>query len=229
MSDASGSLNPFASPPVMDAQLAEPPRGQGRLKTVAIISVVLGGLGLMTNCSSAVFLAAGKQAQAAMMPMSQPGMDAEMLKVQQEMMDAMYGVQEKFWTGLVVLCAVHFVVAVSLLIGGILCLKRSRAGGKVLTVAASLAITYVIGQTIVQGMMQLQQADVMKDYMQQIANAAGGPNPPPPGFGQMMATATSIGIFIGVAFLVVFALVKIGFYLFTILTLKKPYIRALLQ
>lgn len=197
----------------------------GRLKTISIIAIVLGGLGLMTCFTSVVSVLLSEQMQKLAFPVNMGELDPEAVELQKEMQEAIYGAQRQHRTKLLATSGAHFVVTMLLLVGGIQCLRKKSSGRSCLLVAAALAIVFELGRGAVQAMIQLQQASIVSSMMTRVFEASG--DEVPPQFGQTMATFTTVGIVIGLAIGGILILAKVIFYVYTVVFLKKPAVREL--
>jgi hypothetical protein len=207
-------------PPPEVAEPVSSPRGPtGRLKAIAIIGIVLGALGVFSAMAGLFGLVIGSKLQAALTPASQPGMPDEAISVQQDMQRELQAVQDRFWVANWGLVSTQFVCAISLLVGGILCLKRAPVGRLVLTLACSLAIAFELIRAVVTTLVQMQTMAITTMYMERLMQSSGGP-----GAEQMasfMASATKIGAIFGMLFAGAIVLVKLIYYGYSVYFLRK--------
>ncbi len=229
MPDFSDTFDPYASPIEVPEPLAklEAPF-PGGLKAICIIAIVLGSLGAMAALLSGVGLVVGQQAQAALNP-SQPGTSAEMEELQQKMQTEINAIANKYIVANTAAALMHLFTAVLLLSGAIMTLRRTALGASLLTFGSAASILYVVGYGILNILIQLQTVPVIESFMGELVAETGEQAGQNADALAMMPKFLMIGVFIALAFSVLFALVKITFYLITIFYLRKPQIRALFQ
>jgi hypothetical protein len=229
MSDVPTSSKLESDSGVVAAEVVVDTRLLNRFKTFSIIAIILGGLGLLTCLSSVAYLLMGNQLQVMYGAFSQPGMPPEMAELQQQMQTAMFAVQEEFFAASLAVAVVHFFVALGLFTGGIACLRRVPVGRTILMLSAVVAILFEIGRAVVQSLVQLQVADVMRQYMVRMMETSAGPaGAPPPQVGQFISVLTSAGMMVGLVIGMGFVLIKILFYVATVWHLRNPAVRDLL-
>ena len=223
--------NPYQPPPTHIAATGaavQPGRRPGGLTAICVITLVLGGLGLIASLVGLAALAAQDQIQKTFAVKSQPGMPENFAKTQQEMQAKMQTVQKPYRGVSMGLLATNIVLASCLIVGGIMVLRFHPKGCSLLVGAFVVAIAFETARTIVGVAMQLDTAAVMSQTMVRMAEAS----PSSGGSGgvqaaETIAMITRIGVFVGMAFTVVFGLAKIIFYIIGFRYLRRPTIRAL--
>ncbi|MBM4088082.1 MAG: hypothetical protein FJ276_01440 [Planctomycetes bacterium] len=191
------------------------------LKAICILAIVLGGLGAFGAAMGGVGLAVGQSLQGLFSPPAQPGMDSRMVELQRTMQREMQEVTDRYLPFSIVEIVTHMITALMLLAGGAMTLNKSAAGRLILIWGCTLAIFYVLGQTVLNTVIQLRMLPIVQSFTDGMVEGAGG-DAPPDIFPAIMAAA----IWAGVAFGGVLAVVKLFFYAFAIVYLRKPHIAA---
>ena len=197
----------------------------GGFKAVAIIAILLGALGLLTVAMSAASLLWGKQLQAAVAPMNQPGLKPEIRDAQAAMQADLQALQDRFRSATSILVAAHLVVALMLLVGGIQSLRLAAAGRTILLTGCGLAIGFDLAAFVVKAMMQLESTSLLARHMPRIMEASG--NRLPPGATNMASATAQITIFVGIGISLIWLIAKLVYYAIAIRQLRKPEIRQL--
>jgi hypothetical protein len=207
-----------------------PRQRPGGLTAICVIAIVLGGLGL---CSSLFGLAAlafqdnlEKFAmQQQQMPQGMPNgpfkqqMEAQQ-KMQKEMQKGMTEVGHRYRGFTIGTTLLNVLFASSLLIGGIMVMKLNPAGRKFLVTVFIAVIVFEIVRAAITVVMQLDMAAAMASAIQ------GGPNNQQAAF---LATTMKLGVYLGMAFGVVWGLAKIIFYGIGASYLNRPNTRQLFE
>jgi len=196
----------------------------GGLTAICVIVLVLAGLGILGGLLGAVGQLASQQMQSAFSGMNQPGMDNDLAEMQMEMNKQMMGVQKKWMPITLSFLAASVLVSVGLLLGAIFSLQAKPVGRTILSWSLVLAILVDGGELIPTIMAQMETVDVMKASMGKMMQSQGGNAPP--GSAEMMSGFMSIGAYVGIAFVVIWAVLLIGFYLFSLVYLGKPHVAA---
>jgi hypothetical protein len=224
MPDPTSPFDPYASP-VTSAQRLGSYR-PGGLTALCILAILLGALGLFTALFSGVSIVAGRQLQE-MLTFRQPGQTPEAAKLQREMNDKTMDVVDEFRVYNVLAVLVHLVVTTSLLVGAVMTLRLNPTGRRVLHAACWLAILFELGRGILQTFMQLKNFAIMREYMPRVMSSAGQGGAPRPGAEQIAETMTNMIIYFSLGFMAIFILLKVIYYVITIVYLRKPKIRGL--
>jgi hypothetical protein len=191
------------------------------LKAVCIIAIVLGGLGTLFSCGGAASLVIGQSLQAAFnMPVPQ-GVDPEEMRVQQELQAQLAAIDREHLPFMIAAVILHLISGLVLLFGGIFTLKLSATGRSILLAGCVLAILYELVGGVVNMMVQIQKVPVAQKFMDQ-ALQPGAPAGLPPAFGQFMLAF----MFAMLAISLITVLIKLAFYVVSIVYLKKPHIAA---
>jgi len=219
MSNQPNSWDPYTAPQTADVPVARGPAPTG-LKAICIIAIVLGALGLATSCGGVVQLAVGESLQSAFNMPAGPGIDPELARAQQEMQAEIVKIGRQNLPLKIVAAVLHILSALGLLVGGIMTLRLSRTGRSILLAGCGAAILYELLQTVLGVMDQLTMMPIVQKFFDQ--GMPPGAGEMPPAFGQFMAA----GVVVGIAFTVIFALVKLAFYLFSVIYLQRKHVVA---
>jgi hypothetical protein len=185
--------------------------------------MILGALGLLNALMAVVGLVFGSQIQGAFGPGAQPGMPQEMVDAQKQMQVELQAVQDRFWAANAVLTSLHVLVASTLLVGGIQCLRRVSPGRRILLTACCAAIVFEIASGIVKAFVQMETASVTTRSMERMMEATGSQAPPE--VAEFMLIAAKVGVVVGAAFSLALIIAKLVFYLLSIRHLRKPEVR----
>jgi hypothetical protein len=220
MSDVPASWDPYAPPqaPQVAATGGALPPG---LKAICIIAIILGGLGMLISCGGVASMAIGPALQAAFPMSAQPGMDPDLVRAQEEMQEQMAAIGREYLPFTIGTLVVHLLAALALLVGGILTLKVSATGRSILLTGCALAVLYELVNGVLNVVMQMRMGPPVQRFMEQ-ALQRGGQAQMPSGFGQFMLAI----MFVTLGISLVAMLVKIGFYVFSVIYLKKAHIAA---
>jgi hypothetical protein len=218
MSNIPTSWDPYSAPQAPQVVAPQGPLPAG-LKAVCIIAIVLGGLGILFSCFGAFGLIAGQATQSAF---EMPGpAGGDMAQAQREMQTQIMEATRAYQPYLIVSVLLHVFAAIALLFGGILALKVSATGRLVLLAGCALATLYELVQSVLSVLVQSQTLPITQKYMEQ-ALPPGGPANLPPGFSKAMVVVMLV--FAGIGLLL--SLVKIVFYVFSIIYLQRAHIVA---
>jgi len=219
--DASAFDGPAAESP---EDSPRPDALPGGLKAICIIVIVLGALGTIAAMVTGVGLVLGQQAQAAFAP--QQDMGAEMRQIQDQMQEEMNAIAAKYRMPSVGAMLLHLLTALMLLIGGVMTLRRKALGRRILLWGCGLSIVYLVVETILNTLMQLQSLPIYQEYgddlMAEAARQGGGDAANMPNF-------LMIAIFVGLGFAVLLSVAKIVFYLISIFYLRRSQVEALMR
>ncbi len=209
MSTTPTPIDPYA-PPSVDAELRSGPVMPRMLKTIAIVAIVFGGIGVLKSLGTGVALVAGAQFQGMFMPdeeaMPEKAPDAQ--QAQRELQSEINAVTQKYLPWNIIRTVVHLGTALMLLVGGILALQSHGVGRVVLLYGALLAIVYELGNSAMDVYINLRLLPVVRRFADRLTEGPGNAGNPGE-VAQGIMTAVLIGVtVIGV----LFALMKIGLY-----------------
>ena len=195
------------------------------LKIICIISIVLGVTGGIASLANGLTLATGSQGQANLQQADGPVNAELMQKMQREMYE--HASQYALWQ--VVLLGLHAISAAGLVVGGIFMLKRRVLCIGLLRLAMLVAILYVIGEVVLQIVIQVETLPIAERYGREIMDQAmkqagsGGAQ-----VGQL-PNMLLVGIYVALGMMVVFALVRLAFYLLGEIYLGRSSVRQLMD
>jgi len=224
MTELPTGFDPYASPGDPAPVVADTGLSTG-LKTIAIIAVVLGAFGLVSVMMGVVGLALNRQLQSVFNAGPTEGDGNAAARFQQDLQKRLAVTTERFLPASLVILAAKLGVAVLLLTGGIMVLLLKPSGRGLLRLACGLAIFYELAATALNTVIQVTNLRIMKEMTDGMLGGApgGGRGGPPP---EMFSKIMTIAMFAGLAFAVALALVKIVFYVFSVVHLGKPAVRA---
>jgi hypothetical protein len=235
MSNPETSFNPYAAPAqgYSPTTYAPPPGTRpGWYIAFCVIAIVLGILGALGGALGAMSVVANQSfqrnfgAQPAM-----PGAADEMMELQNEMQQEILAVERRYMYYLITTQVLVVVVGSGLAIGGFMALQMTKTGASVLGNMFLVASVFDVGRLVLTVIYQIEMGQVMGGYMSEIMQKAGqqGGNQPPPGLGEIMSTAVTVGIWVGVCFSVAWVVIKLLIYIPGWMYLSKPQTQALLK
>lgn len=195
------SDNPFSSPtqnpgnqPMPGGLNQAPAKAPGVVTAIAVISLILGAFGLFSACAGV----GGFFLNKAMMSQFETMADDPGMKMQLDIQRA----QAPYMMGNMVLFGFNFLIGCGLIIGAIMIFARKSIGPGLLKKTFLAAVLFCICRLVLGVVTQLGTKEAVMEAMRK------GPNPE-------LTTQMFAGMFwVGVVFLVIQALVLIGFYLF---------------
>jgi hypothetical protein len=195
-----------------------------------VIAIILGGLGLLGSLVAIASLAAGSRLQQAMM-MSPPGPGGEKLvEAQRAMQQRVQSVTDRYWWPNAGFALLNVGLAASMLVGGIMALKRAPKARALLMTVFAVALPFEISRCTVQAFMQWETASVISDIMPRMMGASAPANGP----GAQQAAAmgsvfAKVGIIVGLAFGLILSLAKLTYYGVGWCYLRRPEVRRWLE
>ena len=229
------SSNAYRSPQsfgdsTADDGLSSSGRRSGGLTAICVIAIILGGLGLASSMMGLCAMAAKPWMNNAFIMPEQPGKVDKVRDAQLEMQEKVEEVTDRYIGFNLCFLLLNVLIGSSLLTGGILALKLNPTGSRLLIAAFTTAIVFEILRAVLQTFMQIEMAEVMYDSMSRMMQAT------PSRSGAVPAEATAvtavfmkIGVYVGLAFTLAFALAKVIFYAIGTRYLQRPNIRQLFQ
>lgn len=225
-SDISAS-DPYRSPVLPETPYSAPSvQKPGWLTALCVICIVLGVLGLMNGILGLGATIFGKQLQQVMNPAaSRQQMPADLQKLQQKLEDETAAIQEQFF--LPSLIAVVFKLAVSLLLvaGGLGSLRLTEQGRTLLILGCLIAILFELGASVLQSVVYMETLTVYNqlingfvDELQRQNGAAAG---------QAFLWFMQLILYAGMVVFFIIQLVKVAFFTWGALYLRRPAIAAL--
>jgi hypothetical protein len=224
-SESSNPLDAYQPPKPVESEAGPVMRKTGRIKAICIIAIVLGCLGLFSALAGTVGLMFGKQIQSAVSPPNQPGVNQEMIRVQEEMQKDLQSVQDRFLAINAILVVLLALVAFGLLVGGIQSLRRVPPARKILLGACSAALVYELIRTARDIAIQAQTIPMTLEHTERMMSAGNGP----PGVADFAMTAARVGVVVGILFGAAWVLAKLVFFSISVWYLRKPAVCAYLD
>lgn len=195
----------------------------GALTAIVMVGIVLGSLGSCGGLSSLVSLTLQDQMQAfsrQMAEMSAQG-NQTILDQQLAMQEHINALNEEWKPALFSHQIVNLLASLVLLAGGILLYKWKPNGPMIFTVGAIASILADGGGGVIQVLYQLEMGTVLQEYMSGLTS-----DPALAGAERSMSAigtaSTRAGMVIGIAWVAL----KLGFYGYGVMLLRKPEIRA---
>ena len=221
----SADFNPYAAPHFDQTYQPATGRRPGLLTAICVIAIILGGFGLLSSLGglvSAIFLPWIQST------FSTPATGSGPMQVQAEMQGEMNKVTTKFRPVNIALAVLQFPITVGLLVGGFMSLSGKQRGRKLLLGGCLAAIGFIVIQTIFALIMQWQTAEVMTNYMPKLIasqpGGAGGANSQ--AAQQMVTSMMSAGVYLGIALVIIIAVVKLIYFGLSAAYLNKSQTRA---
>jgi hypothetical protein len=168
----------------------------------------------------------GKQLQAAFQPAATPGMSPEFQDAHKKLQNDMLGVMQKHWWALLGSLALRFVVALLLLIGGIRALGLVASGRQILLIGCAAALVFELLNAILQSIITIEYMTAMNTFANKMAEALPT-QAAADGVAKILPYIMRGSMIVGLAIQIIISLVKIGFYIFSLIYLRKVAIRGL--
>ncbi len=201
--------SPYAAAPVQKP-LAADQRPSG-LTAVGVLCMVGGMVGLFSGLFTLLNVFFGAALGAAFIAPGEAG-DA-----QREMQASIQAVGERYFIGNLITSVGTTILGACLLTGGIGVFRTPAWGRTLIRRALILAILLECMKVAIYVMSQVEMMPIMEEYMQKLMTKPGGAAPPP-AVGSMMKVFT----FIGLGIWLVWAMLKLGLYVWGRVYLKKP-------
>jgi hypothetical protein len=230
MSADSSTLDPYRSPTLPEGPYAgkQTTGKPGWLTALCVICIVLGALGLINAILGTAAELAGPYFQAMLSPRGGPGIPADMQQAQQDLMDEMNVIKQKYFILSLALLGFRFVAAGLLLYGGLRCLGLSEAGRKLLIAACAVALVFELSQTIIQSLVYLQNLTAMNSAMERFQSSLSNGSAPP-GLQAVMKWTMRISMILPIILAYGMALLKGGVFLFGLSYLRREHIKVLFK
>lgn len=196
-----------------------------KVKTLSIISIVLGVIGLFSALIGALAYVGDPQQQVTALNAAgkQP---AAVVQVQQEMTGAIMALTESWKTYNGIVLIVSLFVSAALLTGGIMGLQHRESGRRVLATTYAVAMPLKVAQGVASVYIGIVTMQLMQEYMPKMMQAMAPPGRAlPPGTDAANSIAQASAMF-GVAVGLGWILMQLGFYIVGSIYLRKPDVRA---
>jgi hypothetical protein len=198
----------------------------GKLKTVTVIALILGVLGLTSAITGGLALLAGAEKMQSLAAM--PGQTARVAAVQQEMSKAMLAVTNEWRTYNGVMAVLLLFLASALLVGAVMSLRMRERGRRILQAAFVVGIPVEVLRGVASVSMGLATSKVMSDFMPKMMQAStpAGGAPLPAGMESAVSSVATGSALAGLVLGAGWILAQIIFYVVGALYLRKPEVRA---
>lgn len=232
MSPESQALDPYRSPSLPEGPYVEARVRAGRpgmLTALCVLCIVLGTLGLMNSLFGTLGAIAGPKLQKLFQPPPSPSAPQEMRDAQTKFQDEVVVIQEKYYWESIAALLFRFVTALLLLIGGLRSLGLAEPGRKLLIIACGVALAFELAHAILQSVIMMEMMTAVNSFVEGMLGSIPKGKNTPPGFNNMMQTVVRGSIIAQLVIMFLLVLAKAGLYLFGLVYLQKPHIRALFK
>ncbi len=229
--NVSDGVNPyeFAEPlePIPQPPPTKRPTG---LVVISVITLLLGGMGLLASGGGVAGLFVGRMVQGQLIEQAEGNPDDKEMQSVAEMQRKTMAVTEKYFLANIICQMITFAVCLVLVTGAIMLLWNSPRARKVLIAGCLLAIVTDTGKTLLTYYVQTATFDAMGDTMP-AALAADEDIPPEKAekIESLMSTFMTAGKILAVIFLFGWFIIKAAFYLWSYFYLSRPEIRAVFR
>lgn len=197
----------------------------GGLLAIAVIALVLGGLGGCMGLWGVVGNAFQETMSDKQMELiEESGGSQRQAEMQRQMQERLLEVTRKWRPAVIGHQALNAIVSIFLLAAGIMLLRWNPKGLQIFFAAAIGNLVVDLGGGILQMFMQMETNEVMQQMMRDITTS--DPNAPA-GMGRMMDGIMQASAGVGVCFAVGWGLLKIGYYVAGLLYLRKDHVQRL--
>ena len=204
-----------------------PPSRPTSVTVIAIVAIVLGSLSTCCGLYAGFGLVMTDRLQAMSDQMAQVGQPegSASVRAQREMQAELFTFQAGWapFTGSFVV--IQLLVALLSILGGALALSAKPIGRSMLMGAFGLGTVFELGRSVVETLMQFQVIAITQRYMTQIVAASQNGRPLPAGFGQTMGAVMGGASIAGIVFMLLWALIKIGYYVSSLVLLRREEVR----
>jgi hypothetical protein len=208
-------------PPPIEAAYAPPgrPSRPGWLVAICVIAIALGGLGLMNGAMGVAALVFQEQLQAIFSPRAQSDLPPALQEAQEEFDKKSQELQDEYAVPLHAALAGRMAVALGLLVGGLWCLMGKRHGREIFMYVLAAAIVFEVANGVLQAVITMHMLELFNELLQKVTSSMPrrGQGPPPELFLSFMRAAIWIGIILSAAW----ELIKVAYYLGSILYLRR--------
>ncbi len=214
-----------------DAAVAVEPAKQPRaMGVLCIVLLLLGIAGGFTGAYSFAMTLLAPVLQKTMASLQQVG-SPEMREQQQLINAASQDLALRFRTVNLVLSVAHMAVAVGLIYGAVLGLKKSPRAAGVLAMICLAAIVFELAKTAPTIMMQREIGQLMAEKMPAMITASQGKNAPPnaPDFSKILKLAMQVYMAVIFVFTLGWVAFKVILYGFVVSYVSRPYVKAALR
>ena len=232
----SAGSNPYASPtgsqtPWGDAAPpAVPVARPGWMTAICILALIVGGLGIVMSLFGMGSLLMQEQMQRWAKGFGGIGQPKAVQDLNDQMQTAMQEVQNRWWYVLIAQYTLNLLLSACMIYAAARALALRESGRRLLVVTFFAATLFDLLSLIPTFIIQWESIEITKEFMPRIMEASAPQNQQmPPAAKQAMTTAMGAGMIVVVAFMGLFVLAKIIFYVVSGLYLNKAPIRSLCQ
>jgi hypothetical protein len=196
----------------------------GALLAIALIGIGLGALGgclgLYTIAATALTgqMAEFQEQMAEMQP------DSAQREFQRELNRAVLEVQARYRVGIIAHQGANFLASIVLLVAAIALMRWKKSAPGLMTIAVIANVLVDLGGSVLQFFMHRENTAVMEQVMTQFDGAGG-----PPGMERTMQGVMGASAAMGICWLVALLVLKLGYYGWAAMYVKKPQTRELLN
>jgi hypothetical protein len=237
MASVASPGNPYAAPgsiftddakPKSDFPFQPVKRRSGGVTAICVLAIILGSFGLMSGCGSIVNVATGGRMQQMFTPAT-PGVPKEMQEAQDEFAGAMTSIMQRYSVVNGIFGVLLLALAAALVWGGIKTLQLSDSGRRLLKTAMILAVPLEIARAVPATLIQLEMSPALQQHMDRTMEAARPPGkelkPQEKAVFETISTFVRVVMWISVAFILLWVVIKIAFFAFSARHLGKPSVR----
>ena len=204
-----------------------PPSRPTALTVVAVVAIVLGVLSSCCGLYAGFGLVVSDRMQAASQRLASVGRSADDPAVHDQLvMQAELLAFQRSWApftgGAVVL---QLFVALLCILGGALALAGKDVGRVMLLGTFVFGTLFELGRGVVEAFMQFQMSDITRRFMARAMETAQHGRPPVPGMGQTMGAVMGGATAAGIVVLLLWALVKVAYYVTGSVMLRREDVR----
>lgn len=206
---------------------AAPPSRPTAVTVIAVVAIVLGTFSSCCGLYAGFGLVMSDRLQAVSQQLARAGQSADnpAVREQQAMQTELLDFQRGWapFTGSFVV--IQLFLALLMILGGSLALA-GKGVGRVMMMGSFVAGTvFEIARSVTETLMQFQMMDVMQRYMGRMMAATQRGGPTPPGFEQTMGAVMGGATVAGIVLMLLWAAVKIGYYVSGFLLMRREDVR----
>jgi hypothetical protein len=226
MSHDSTAYDPYRTPSL--PQGGDFSRGSssrpGWLTALCVLCIVIGLLGAFNGIAGFFGTLFAEQMQTMFTPAGNTGMPPEMEQVQNKFREETLAVQQKFFVASLIASVFRMLIAGGLFYGGIVCLGLKESGRQVLLAACGAAVLFELGHAVLQSLVNMEMMTAVNGFLENFLQTMPQKGGPPP---EVFINIMKGSIIVGFVFQYAIGLLKIGFYIWGVLFLLRPAIKAL--
>lgn len=228
MSTDSSAFDPYRTPTLpMGGDFSRGPTSRpGWLTALCVLCIVIGILGALNGIAGLFGTLFAEPMQKMFSPQGNAGMPPELQKVQDDFQAEMLAVQQRFFVAILATAVFRTIIAIGLVYGGIACLGLKESGRQVLIMACGAAVLFELFLAVLQSLINMEMMTAMNAFMESFLQSMPQRNGPPP---EVFINFMKGALVVGFVFQYAIGLLKIGFYIWGVMFLLRPAIKALFQ